>query len=221
MSGQGSSAPQLAEVISHELRNPLASAVANLSVAGEMTDAGDPRSTFLAQALSDLDRVSALLTSYLDPGDAPRMAVGFDLVECLRKVIAGAAAQARRRGKACRFHLDLEATGESPRLVGDPILIERMIENLLENAIAVGAHTVEVRMRRDADDCLIEVVDDGPGLPAGMGEDIFAPGISGRGSSGLGLALCRQAAARHQGDIRLADTAAGACFEVRLPVSWR
>ena len=59
---------RLAEVLGHELRNPLASAMASVSVSLEMSDAGDPRSTFLSRALDDLARASTILTSYLDFG---------------------------------------------------------------------------------------------------------------------------------------------------------
>ena len=124
MSGFGSPSPErLAEVLGHELRNPLASAVASLSVVAAMTETGDPRADFLEQAMADLKRASNTLTGYL--GLARSEAAGLahcnkvllDLNELLSRVAA--------RYPDRDVHLTPRAS--LPQAEGDVALLERAI----------------------------------------------------------------------------------------------
>ena len=201
-----------AEIIGHELRNPLASAVANLSVCAEMTDAEDPRSTFLSQVMTDLARMSTLLTAYLDFGSSPgRRRLELDLAELVVTVVT----------RFAEHPIDIEfETGEGPATIqGDSTLLERMLENLLENALSMGATRVDVYLSRETDACVLHVSDNGPGVALNLREDLFDPNVSGRGSSGLGLALARDIVESHGGSITLLPSAIGAVFRVSLPVS--
>jgi signal transduction histidine kinase len=104
-----------------------------------------------------------------------------------------------------------------------------MIRNLLENAVrhTPDRTTVELTARRDGDEALLEVVDDGAGIPAGMEDQIFdrfvradgpADTASG-GGSGLGLAIVRAVAESHGGSVSAGrSTYGGARFSVRLPL---
>ncbi len=112
-----------------------------------------------------------------------------------------------------------------PMLDIDPKLMRRLIRNLLDNARKYGgAQPVEVVIGRSGGEVTLDVMDRGPGVPAGEREAIFTPfhrlaGASA-GGTGLGLALVRAIAALHHADvICLPREGGGSIFRVRLPIN--
>jgi two-component system OmpR family sensor kinase len=115
---------------------------------------------------------------------------------------------------------------------GNPDELHRMILNLLENAIR---HTpegtaIDVGLAIDGDTALLTVRDDGPGLPAGMEDQVFARFVRGEGpadrsarngaGTGLGLSIVRAVATAHGGTVTAVNGPdGGACFEVRMPLA--
>jgi signal transduction histidine kinase len=104
-------------------------------------------------------------------------------------------------------------------------LLRRAIRNLLENARRYTNGPVEVTVRREGGQACLRVWDRGPGVPPDQRERIFEPfyrlpGASEReGGVGLGLALVRSIALRHQGTVQCeAREGGGACFVLRLPL---
>jgi signal transduction histidine kinase len=106
---------------------------------------------------------------------------------------------------------------------GDARLLRRLFRNLLENAAAHGGPELpEVTLTSAEDEIRVQICDRGPGVPEAEREKIFEPfyQVKGRasGGAGLGLALVREIATRHGGQVRcLPRDGAGVCFEVRLP----
>ena len=94
---------------------------------------------------------------------------------------------------------------------GNPDELHRMIRNLLENAVRHTPEktTVELTARRDGDQALLEVLDDGPGIPAGIEEQVFDRFVHGDGpadtvgggGTGLGLSIVRAVAQSHGGTV--------------------
>lgn len=214
---------RLAEVIGHELRNPLASAVASVSVSLEMTDRDDPRTLYLEQTLDDLSRVSTLLTSYLDFGRSGGMnRKDLDLVEVVRKVHERYVSRFVHSTQSSHVaQVGLASSDPSLRMLGDPVLLERLVENLIENAMSMGASYVDIYLESDGDDRILQVSDNGPGVPADLRDELFEPFVSGRGSSGLGLALAKDIVMSHGGTIELLPSLVGARFQITLPATWR
>lgn len=196
---------------SHELRSPLA----RIRMAiGMPVDGGDPKlRAEVDRDIAELDALidEILLSSRLDtlaehtaPEDVDLLALAAE--ECAR--------------------IGAEVQGDSVTLCGEPRLLRRCLRNLIENARRHGAGSpIGVTVRR-APDARAEVCvcDRGPGIPEGERERIFEPfyrlpGASEReGSVGLGLALARQIARRHGGDVRCeARAGGGSCFVVALP----
>ncbi len=100
----------------------------------------------------------------------------------------------------------------------------RVFSNLCQNAIQAGATRLEVNARRSDGRVVIEIVDNGPGLPPRARDKLFQPfaGSARAGGSGLGLAIARDLMHAHGGDIRLArSTGAGTVFELELPAGPR
>jgi two-component system sensor histidine kinase KdpD len=133
--------------------------------------------------------------------------------------------------RACRWHLGARAVATDiprglPLVRFDATLLERVLCNLLENA---GKYTppgarVTVAARREADELVVAVLDDGPGLPAGREDALFEKFVRGHAESpiagvGLGLAICRAIVDAHGGRMRAFNRPdAGACFELSLPL---
>jgi signal transduction histidine kinase len=119
-----------------------------------------------------------------------------------------------------------EVAGEPLRLACEAATLKRMVRNLLVNARlhGEGGH-IRAEVRRRDTEVLIAVEDDGPGVPEAERERIFAPFYRPPGPRppgdtglGLGLALCRQIARYHGGDITYVPRQPkGSRFEVRLP----
>jgi signal transduction histidine kinase len=193
---------------SHELRSPLARIRVALELMG--ADRPDLRDR-VAKDVAELDDLIAelLLASRLPAAeDLDRRAVG-DLLGRVAEEAARCAA---------------EAGGEPATVKGDARLLRRLVRNLLENAARHGAPPIEASVERRAGRVRLRVCDRGPGVPEDERERIFAPFYRpssrppAEAGSGLGLALVRQIARGHAGDVAcLAREGGGSCFEVDLP----
>lgn len=115
-------------------------------------------------------------------------------------------------------------TVEAPTAVevlGSPDRLRQLLRNLVRNALQAGSAADEVRVevRGEGDDAVLEVLDRGPGLPAGDEERVFERHVSGRsGGTGLGLSVAREIARAHDGTLRAERrNGGGARFAARLP----
>jgi two-component system sensor histidine kinase TctE len=112
--------------------------------------------------------------------------------------------------QALAGNVDLGFSGEAGPVIvtGDPLLLQEMTSNLIDNAIRYGSHPGIVTVRLDASPTVrLSVEDDGPGIPEGELERVFERFYRLRGSSpggsGLGLAIVREIARAHGADVRL------------------
>ncbi len=194
---------------SHELRTPLA----RIRMAVElMKESADPvRKAGLEQDIAELDALidEILLASRLDAVKELDTDEEVDLLALA--------------AEECARYDDAQLDGEPVTLCGDPRLLRRMIRNLLENAKRHGAPPIAVRVSRAGDGAELAVCDHGQGVPEAERERVFDPfyrrmGIKEISGAGLGLALVRQIARRHGGEVRYAPRSGqGGCFIVVLP----
>jgi two-component system, OmpR family, sensor kinase len=214
---------------SHELRTPLTSVLANLellqaSLAGpgqgedrEIVDSALRSSKRMSRLVSDL-----LLLARADAGrmDQHRRC---DLARIVGEAAAEAAPLLGEHG--------LTIDNEKPlRVEGSPDELHRMVLNLLDNAARhtpAGAH-IELSLREEDGEAVLDVADDGPGIPAAKREQIFGRFVRGGGpadtsrgtGTGLGLAIVSAVAASHGGKVEaLESESGGALFRARIPLA--
>jgi signal transduction histidine kinase len=211
---------------SHELRTPLTSIQANLELLQIEGAGSDDDRTAVDSALSSTKRMSGLVSDLLllARADAGRQAARTELD--LIQIAAGALEEVEPLAGERRLESHLEGPLS---MSGNPDELHRMLRNLLENAVrhTPDRTTVELTARRDGDEALLEVLDDGPGIPAGIEEQVFDRFVRGEGpsdtvsggGSGLGLAIVRAVARSHGGSVDAGtSTYGGARFSVRLPL---
>ncbi|WP_026397954.1 ATP-binding protein [Acetobacter nitrogenifigens] len=200
--------------VSHDLRTPLTRmrlSLAMLPHAGSL-DAAELRED-IADMVADVAEMERMIESYLSfaRGEGAEIPVTMDLATLLDDV----AASARRAGVA------VHAVDCSPgiTLQARPDAMRRMLGNLAENARRHGAG-VWLSGRGERNMAVIEIDDDGPGIPADRREDVFRAFSSGGGGggTGLGLTIVRDIARAHGGEIRLESSRMGGLnVKITLP----
>jgi signal transduction histidine kinase len=211
---------------SHELRTPLTSIQANLELLQAAGAGSKDDRHAVDSALSSTKRMSGLVSDLLllARADAGRRVATTDMD--LGAIAAGALEEVQPLAGGRRLESQLE--GPLP-LQGNPDELHRLVRNLLENAVRHTPErtTVVLTARRDGDQALLEVVDDGPGIPAEMEDQVFDRFVRGDGpadtaaggGSGLGLAIVKAVAESHGGSVSAGrSTYGGARFSVRLPL---
>ncbi|WP_328616955.1 ATP-binding protein [Amycolatopsis sp. NBC_00355] len=205
---------------SHELRSPLA----NLRTALEVALTHPDRADWPAVAHRSLDdvrrlqRITAdLLQLAADPAEATPPSGVVDLADVVAEQVAERALGTG--GPVVRSVVD----GPAP-VPGAAVQLERLLRNLLDNAVRHARTTVTVTLGRTAAEIVLEVLDDGPGIPPEERERVFErfarldeARARDAGGSGLGLTLARDIATRHGGSLRAADSTTGARLIARLP----
>jgi signal transduction histidine kinase len=215
---------------SHELRTPLTSILANLELLQERleeTGAGDDETEMVGSALRSSQRMRRLVADLLMLARADAGRVG-ERDRCdLAEIAEAAVAEVR---PVADDHALVLSDGRPVPVDGNADELHRLTVNLLDNAVR---HTppqtrVEVSVERRDGDAVLRVADDGPGLPEGVGDQVFSRFVRGGGpadvaadaGTGLGLAIVRAVAESHGGAVT-AGTAphGGALFTVTLPLA--
>jgi two-component system, NtrC family, sensor histidine kinase HydH len=205
---------EMAGVVAHEIRNPLASMKGHAQLLAERLEPGsaehDKAQRLVREAVRLEDLTSDLL-GFIRSKQLERRTVD------PRQVLAEAAAEVAPE----RVVADLD--GGPSRWSLDPVLTKQVLINLLQNAVEASPDSApaEARALEERGDLVFEVRDRGPGIPAGEEQRIFEPFYTTRlHGTGLGLAVARRIAALHGGDIATHNhPGGGAVFRVRLPRS--
>lgn len=201
--------------VSHELRSPLA----RIKVALALLPEGEHREAIENDVRGMETLIAVLLERERVRARAEQMTAGHvDLAALIGEVVKTFAG--REPG------VEFPAAVGDFTVAGDEDLLRLLVSNLLENAVKFSradSRPVEVRLRRSGEDVVLQVSDDGPGIPEGERERIFEPFVKldpargHRRGYGLGLNLCRRIVEAHGGTIRFASKADnGAVAEVTL-----
>jgi two-component system, OmpR family, sensor histidine kinase ChvG len=217
--------------VAHEIKNPLASL---RSASDSLDRVKDPE--LLAQLTKviahDVRRIDRLVTEIAEASriDAELSRATFELLD-LAKLIENAVKAREDRGLNAGRKVEIDRERRAARVLGVPLRLERVIENLLDNAVSFSPPegAIGVHIRREGERVLVTVCDEGPGIPEAEREKVFArfhtarPEAEGFGDhSGLGLAIARTIAEAHDGSLTVADRAdgkPGACLVLELPAA--
>lgn len=202
--------------INHDLRNILATARV---VTDGLTTSAAPEVRRVAPRLIDaIDRAVALCSRTLDfsrEGAPPFAPSRFPL----RPLLAEIGPALLVSDEEMAIELDLPA---DLAVMADRDQIYRVFLNLMRNSVEAGAHRLRISAVREDGNAVIDVADDGPGLPPRAQENLFRPfAASARpGGSGLGLAIARELTRLHGGDLVLiASTGNGTTFRLTIPAA--
>jgi two-component system OmpR family sensor kinase len=213
---------------SHELRSPLTALRGEIEVA--LRRERDPHEyrRVLGSNLQEVDRLSRLADDLLtlarsDAGVMHPRLEPTDIADRVARVADHLRVEARRR------NVLIGVAGDTGSAVVDPALIDRLLWNLVENAVKFtpAGGRVDVRLARQGDDVIIEVADTGPGIPEDHLARIFErffrvdearTAAADSAGTGLGLSIVSAIAGVHGGHVEVSNRpTGGALFRVRLP----
>ena len=212
---------QLIAFLVHDLKNPVHAIKLNSELIGR-DKAISPRTASAAAGIkADSESLLRMIMNLLDlsKADEGRLVPVRQPIE-----IAGLAAEIAGGMSARARTAEVEIVAEvAPQTIhGDPDLLRRVLENLVDNAIrhAPAETRVQISGVERGTGFELRVADAGPGVPPALRERVFERFVQGdagpRGSRGLGLAFCKLAVEAQGGAIRIEDADPGAVFCVRL-----
>lgn len=212
--------------VSHDLRTPLAVISGAASSLLESTQAEPTRRELLQTMVDESHRLARLVDNLLDMTRLESGAIELQRQwHVLEELVGSALARVARQldGRTVR----VEIPPDLPLVWIDGVLFEQLLVNLLENAARYTPRSshIGVSAHREPRGMIIQLTDDGPGLPAGHESRVFdkffrgsAPTADGRRGVGLGLAICRAIVEAHGGQITAANRpGGGAAFLINLP----
>lgn len=208
----------------HQLRTPLAGTKTQVEFALRQTNPALIRHS-LQQLHASNDRTIHLVNQLLslartEPGYETRMQQ-VDLAAVASETTGEWVPAALKR----EIDLGYEAVAETAPVTGNTMLLRELLNNLLDNAIRYtqSGGEVTVRVARSNSVVTLAVEDSGPGIPPAERELVFErfhrAALPQQEGCGLGLAIVREIAHLHHGEVFLVDSAKGALFEVRLPAA--
>jgi signal transduction histidine kinase len=204
---------EIAAVMAHEIRNPLAVIFNSLATLRRKPPEAAMLLDIVAEEAERLNRIVSDLLAFARPSE-PRL-----VRESLEAVLAGAT-EAATAALGCKVLLEIPRA--LPLLQLDPQLMRQAVINLLSNAAQArpgGAVTVRAIARPDGWAC-VEVSDEGPGIGEAIAGQIFQPFFTARPQgTGLGLAIVKRIAEAHGGRIDFrAGTPCGTTFTLSFPI---
>ena len=210
-------------VVAHELKTPLTSMKGLAQLLAQFDLTGPERDRVARLVAAESTRLALMVDALLDLERLGLRDFGRDARALDLSALAAARADILRAGAGREL-----ATAIEPGLgvLGDPMLLERVVDNLVGNAVKFSPDGTPVRLglRREDGWAVLEVADRGPGVPEAERERIF--GRFARGSAqalapglGLGLALVAEVAAWHGGTVAVDGApGGGSVFRARLPL---
>ena len=209
---------EMAAVIAHEVKNPLAGVRGAIQVIGTRLPDGSTDGLVIREILSRIDTLNELMQDLLlfarPPQPRPARVDVATLVTSTADLLGG--------DPALR-DVSVTVDGTAPPLLADPELLKIVFVNLLVNGAHAmkGRGTIRVSLGTMADKCRIAFADDGPGIPSDVREKIFTPFFTTKSrGSGLGLPTAKRLIEAHRGSIVVACPAAGGTIvTVELPAA--
>jgi signal transduction histidine kinase len=210
---------ELATGLAHEIRNPLAGIAGVIEIVSRDLPPDSAARSVIKDAKEEALQINRILTELLETArpKPPQFQIR-DIASTAEHAVMFARQQAITK----RIMIELNLTDDIPPVDHDPNQINQVLLNLLLNAIQAMEKpgTIHVSLRRDHEDALITVADEGKGIVPENLSNIFRPFFTTKGhGTGLGLSLARRIVETHGGTIRVrSEVGKGTQFEVRLPI---
>jgi signal transduction histidine kinase len=200
--------------LAHELKNPMAAIQGLATHLSTRAEAGSTQRGQLDVMVGEIHRVGGILDNLLDVSRplTPLKMGTVELGEIAAHVVRIYETAAADQG------VDLRAEGEGA-MPGDTRKMIQVLVNLVQNALETGASVVSIRVSTDEAAAVVDVDDDGCGLP-GDPAALFVAGVTHKPTgNGLGLAICATLVSQHGGTLILSNRPAGGCrARLRMPL---
>ena len=207
--------------INHDLRNMLANAQL---ISDRLVDVPDPTvQRFVPKLIASLDRAISFCNSSLQFGGATEAPPRRELMRLKPLIDEVADTQGLPREGEIAFLTEID---DNLRVDSDRDQLFRVMSNLVRNAVQAleggedrTAGTIRIAAHREGRKVIIDVTDDGPGVPAKARENLFKAfqGSTKKGGAGLGLVIASELVQAHGGSLRLLEAARGAHFRIEMP----
>ena len=208
---------QMAAVVAHEVRNPLAGIKGAIQVMLSRRSASDAEAPVMRDVVTRIDALGDLINDlmvFARPRAPQPTAVQ------VRSLLMEAALQLRRDPAGAALEVTIE--GPDCTLTADAELLRAAVLNLFLNAAQAsqGKGRIAVRIARRDEQCVLDIRDGGPGIPPELRERVFEPFFTTKArGGGLGLPIARRTAELHGGTLTLACPPDGGClFTLALPL---
>ncbi len=210
---------RLAGSVAHEVRNPLSALRGLVQFLAKGQEPGSKQAEYALVAVEEVDRLERVVSGLLEyTRPRPPRLFPLDVGESLKSTLELMRDDPRAQG----LDLRVKVQEDLPAATADPDQIRQVLVNLVVNSLEAlnGRGSLILSARLGKGEVVVEVADDGPGLPEGTAEQVFDPFFSTRErGSGLGLAIARRIVLAHGGRIKAANRPeGGAVFTFTLPL---
>jgi len=209
---------EMAAVIAHEVKNPLAAVRGAIQVIGKRLPAGSREGSVVTDIIARIDTLNALVKDLLlfaRPPQPKPMAI--DIVALLSATATLLAEDAAHR------EIRVTISGTAPKIMADAELLKIVFVNLLINgAQAMQGHgDISIVIAAENGACRIAIADSGPGIPAEIRDKLFTPFVTTKArGTGLGLSTVKRLVEAHQGRIRVdSPPGGGTTVTIDLPLA--
>jgi signal transduction histidine kinase len=210
--------------MNHDMKTPLTVIAAFIGNADDMLDHGIPTTEIKGclehaqEQIQNLARMVEHSLSFAAAQDGIWRMEALDFAALLRSESGAFRHSAEENGNT----LDIQIPDGLPRITGNGDMLKRVIGNLLSNA---AGHTmsgkITVSLNREGGNLITALTDTGEGIGPAMLSRIFERGVSGRGTTGYGLSICKAIIEAHGGEINIgSEPGKGTTARFILPI-WR
>jgi PAS domain S-box-containing protein len=209
---------EMAAVIAHEVKNPLAGVRGAIQVIGTRLPKDGKDAVMIKEIVSRIDTLNELMKDLLLFARPPQpKAAPIDVA-----TLVATTADLLGSDPALK-DVSVRVDGTAPPILADPDLLKIVFVNLLVNGAHAmkGRGTIRVSLATMADTCQIAFADEGPGIPSEVREKIFTPFFTTKSrGSGLGLPTAKRLVEAHRGNIAIAcPTSGGTIVTIGLPAT--
>ena len=218
---------QMLSAVSHDLKTPLATMIGSLEIFTRMEDKLSPekKAMLINSALGEAYRLDNFITNILDMAklEGGMVAIKRERVD-MKSLVNDCITRLGPRGKTA--NIKLQPRNDTGIVTTDPMMFGRALGLLLDNALKHAGKTPEiiVSFGRAEDELMVQVCDNGTGIPAGKETEIFSKytrfsrNDQQNAGTGLGLAICQQIMQLLSGSVTVHNLeSGGACFTLRCP----